>query len=83
MIAQNEIIPTTKAIIVLDDAAIGQQAFELRLKTLLSSQRFADIMGVSQTYVLSLEKGKSKWSAELIERYNAALRNANESEHVR
>ena len=74
MIAQNEIKPVTKSIVVLDDAAIGHQAFERRLQTLLSSQKFAEIMGVSQTYVLSLEKGKSKWSAELIERYNAVLR---------
>ena len=74
MIAQNEIRLVTKTIEVLDHAEIGRQAFERRLQTLLSSQKFADIMGVSQTYVLSLEKGKSKWSAELIDRYNAALR---------
>ena len=74
MIAQNEIRPVTKSVIVLDDAAIGNQAFERRLQTLIDSRTFARMVGVSQTYLLSLEKGKSKWSAELIDRYNAVLR---------
>jgi hypothetical protein len=74
MIAQNEIRPVTKSVVVLDDAAIGHQAFERRLQTLIDSRTFARMVGVSQTYLLSLEKGKSKWSAELIDRYNAALR---------
>ena len=75
MIAQNGIRPITKTIIVLDDAAIGHQAFERRLQTLIDSRTFARMVGVSQTYLLSLEKGKSKWSIELIDRYNSVLRN--------
>ena len=61
---------------VIDSVGTGLNAREERIRYGLSLVDIASAMGCSATYVSMLERGRKKWSEELVEKYSIAIRKA-------
>jgi Predicted transcriptional regulator with C-terminal CBS domains len=59
---------------IYDNKKIGRSLKQMRVAAGVSSQKVADIMGYSQTYIVLLEAGRRNWTERLVRKFTYALR---------